>query len=64
MTEHILNIAGLLLCAVIMALAVIVIIGIAYYAFRDVKKQEKAYMDNSEFDWGYNVKHRTEEDYE
>ena len=21
-------------------------------------------MDNSEFDWGHNVKHRTEEDYE
>ena len=26
--------------------------------------EPKADMDNSEFDWGHNVKHRTEEDYE
>ena len=61
MTEHILNIAGLFLCAAITALVVIVIIGIVYYAFRDVKKQEKAYIDNSEYDWGHDVKHNSEE---
>lgn len=27
-------------------------------------KESNIEMDNSEFDWGHNVKHRTEEDYE
>lgn len=27
-------------------------------------KESKVEMDNSEFDWGHNVKHRTEGDYE
>ena len=30
----------------------------------DEPQEPKADMDNSEFDWGHNVKHRTEEDYE
>ena len=30
----------------------------------DEPQKPKADMDNSEFDWGHNVKHRTEEDYE
>lgn len=30
----------------------------------DETQHPKADMDNSEFDWGHNVKHRTEEDYE
>lgn len=30
----------------------------------DDPQDPKADMDNSEFDWGHNVKHRTEEDYE
>ncbi|MBQ3022875.1 MAG: hypothetical protein IJD91_06110 [Clostridia bacterium] len=27
-------------------------------------KESNIEMDNSEFDWGHNVKHRTEDDYE
>lgn len=27
-------------------------------------KESNIEMDNSEFDWGHDVKHRTEEDYE
>ena len=30
----------------------------------DDPQQPKVDMDNSEFDWGHNVKHRTEGDYE
>ena len=30
----------------------------------DEPQEPKDDMDNSEFDWGHNVKHRTEEDYE
>lgn len=30
----------------------------------DDPQDPKVDMDNSEFDWGHNVKHRTEEDYE
>ena len=30
----------------------------------DEPQEPKVDMDNSEFDWGHNVKHRTEEDYE
>ena len=30
----------------------------------DEQQEPKADMDNSEFDWGHNVKHRTEDDYE
>lgn len=30
----------------------------------DDPQEPKADMDNSEFNWGHNVKHRTEEDYE
>lgn len=30
----------------------------------DEPQEPKADMDNSEFDWGHNVKHRTEDDYE
>ena len=30
----------------------------------DEPQEPKADMDNSEFDWGHNVKHRMEEDYE
>ena len=52
---------GMLITAIVMAMVGIVIIGIVYYAFRDVKKQEKAYMDNSEYDWGHDVKHNSEE---
>lgn len=27
-------------------------------------KESKVEMDNSEYDWGHNVRHRTEDDYE
>lgn len=30
----------------------------------DEPQEPRADMDNSEFDWGHNVKHRTEDDYE
>jgi len=30
----------------------------------DEPQEPKVEMDNSEFDWGHNVKHRTEDDYE
>ena len=30
----------------------------------DEQQEPKVDMDNSEFDWGHNVKHRTEGDYE
>lgn len=30
----------------------------------DEPQEPKVDMDNSEFDWGHNVKHRTEGDYE
>lgn len=30
----------------------------------DEPQDPKADMDNSEFDWGHNVKHRTEDNYE
>ena len=30
----------------------------------DEQQEPKVDMDNSEFDWGHNVKHRMEEDYE
>ena len=30
----------------------------------DDPQDPKVDMDNSEFDWGHNVKHRTEDDYE
>ena len=32
--------------------------------FDEPQDPKAAEMDNSEFDWGHNVKHRTEEDYE
>ena len=53
-------------------LAVLIAVGIAVISEdepqdpQDPKdpKESKAEMDNSEYDWGHNVKHRTEDDYE
>lgn len=35
-----------------------------YWMRFDEPQEPKVDMDNSEFDWGHNVKHRTEDDYE
>ena len=51
---------------IVLVLAVLVAVGIAVISGDEPQesKESKIEMDNSEFDWGHNVKHRTEDDYE
>lgn len=57
------------LIIILVLLAILIAVGIAVISGdkpQDPKepKESKAEMDNSEYDWGHNVKHRTEDDYE
>lgn len=57
---------------ILLGILIFIVLSIAFYgavAFLldtlkecPVKKKEKPYMDNSEYDWGHNVKHTYEEE--
>lgn len=58
------NIIGILVAAFVILCCLVVVAGIVGHVspFRNPEKaKEKPYMDNSEYDWGHNVKYNSEE---
>lgn len=58
------NIIGILAVTFVILCCLVVVAGVVGHmlAFRNPKKaKEKPYMDNSEYDYGHNVKYNSEE---
>jgi hypothetical protein len=58
------NIIGIMAVAFVILCCLVVLAGIVghMFAFHNPEKaKEKPYMDNSEYDWGHNVKYNSEE---
>ena len=59
------NILGIIAVAFVILCCLVVVAGIAGHMFAfhnpEKKAEEKPYMDNSEYDWGHNVKYNSEE---
>lgn len=59
------NIIGIMAVTFVILCCLVVVAGIVGHMFAfhnpEKKAKEKPYMDNSEYDWGHNVKYNSEE---
>lgn len=63
----IIGIIGIVSCLFVAGACLVIMVGVTIdllRAFRRPTPREKAEMENTEFDYGHNVKNYTEEDYE